>query len=107
MTLSEQEREEIEKFFVKEREAKERYIDRCNELERKAFESQAELVQNRLKVQKFDNEKKEMERVIRDLGYQVEDTREAFDRELEHLKSKLVDKENEIWTYKNALSAYE
>ena len=79
MTLSEKEREEIEKCFVRERDTKDRYIDRCNQLEKKAFESQAELVMHRKKSQKYDNERKEMERIIRDLGYKVEDTRESFD----------------------------
>ncbi len=36
--VSEKEREEIEKIFVKERAAKEALSDRCNSLETKAFE---------------------------------------------------------------------
>ncbi len=39
MTLSEKEREEIEKCFLRERDAKDKLNERCNLLEKKAFEA--------------------------------------------------------------------
>lgn len=40
---------------------------------------------HRLKSQKYDNEKKEMERVIRELDYKFEDTKELYDQDMLHL----------------------
>lgn len=71
--MIEKEREEIEKCFIRERDLKDKYLDKCNLLEKRCLEGQAELVMHRLKSQRFDNEKKELERRMREADYKMQD----------------------------------
>lgn len=67
--IQDKDKEELERCYVRERDLKDKAIEKGNVLEKRVLEMQAELIIHRSRTDKYDWEKKSLERKLKDTDY--------------------------------------
>eukprot|EP00347_Sterkiella_histriomuscorum_P015980 403354962 len=81
LQISEKEREELERKIKLESDQKKEYNKKANIMEKRCLEAQAELLSHRQKTYTFEDERKRLEKQIRDVSGEYQETRERLETE--------------------------
>ncbi len=78
----EKEKEEMDRCFKKEKDAKEEYFKRANIMEKRSIEASAELIVHRERSKKHEDAVKKLERRLRETEREKDDGRERLENEI-------------------------